>query len=43
MKKKPVMLVLGGMLAAAMPLAAETEDANGYTWTYSVNGETAEI
>ena len=32
--KKLLMFVLGGMLAAAMPLAAETEYANGYTWTY---------
>lgn len=28
---------------ATMPLWAETEFANGYTWTYRINGETAEI
>ena len=41
--KKLMLLVLGGMLAAAMPLWAETERVGGYTWTYSVNGDTAEI
>ena len=42
MKTKPVTLVLGGILAAAMPLAAATEDANGYMWYYRINGDTAE-
>ena len=32
--KKLLMLILGGILAAVMPLAAATEYANGYTWTY---------
>ena len=32
--KKLLIFVLGGILAAVMPLAAETEYANGYTWTY---------
>ena len=43
MMKKPVTLIQGGMFTAAMPLATETEDANGYMWTYRINGDTAEI
>ena len=45
MKKKLVTLVLGGMLAAALPLAADewTDPDTGYTWTYQIYGETAEI
>ena len=45
MKKKLVTLILGGMLAAAMPLAADewTDPDTDYTWTYRINGDTAEI
>ena len=41
--KKLMLLVLGGMLAAVMPLMAETETVGGYTWTYRINGNAAEI
>ena len=30
-------------LTAAMPLMAETETVGNYTWTYRINGDTAEI
>ena len=30
-------------IAAAMPLVAETETVGCYTWTYRINGDTAEI
>ena len=41
--KKLLMLILGGILAAATPLMAETETVGDYTWTYRINGDTAEI
>ena len=31
------------LLAAAMPIIADTETVGGYTWTYRINGDTAEI
>ena len=37
------LLACATALAADLPLAAATEDANGYTWTYRINGGTAEI
>ena len=36
-------LMMCGMMFAALPLAAETETVGEYTWTYRINGETAEI
>ena len=30
-------------VAAAMPLMAETETVGDYTWSYRINGDTAEI
>ena len=41
--KKLMMLAMAAILSAALPLAAETEETNGYTWTYRVNGNTAEM
>ena len=38
--KKLIMMMA---VAAAMPLMAETETVGGYTWTYSINGNTVEI
>ena len=38
--KSLMMLVVA--LAAAMPLMAATETVGGYTWTYRINGGTAE-
>ena len=40
MKKLIVLLVA---VSAMMPLMAEKEFANGYTWEYRINGNTAEI
>ena len=37
------LMVLAVVLAAAMPLMAETETVGDYTWTYQINGDTAEI
>ncbi len=37
------LMMLVEALAAAMPLMAETEEVGGYTWTYRINGDTAEI
>ena len=37
------MLVVGGILATAMSLRAETETVGDYTWSYCINGDTAEI
>ena len=42
-KKLTMTLVVGGMMAVLMPLMAEQEEANGYTWTYQIYGDTAEI
>ena len=41
MTKKLMMFALA--CAAAMPLIADTETVGGYTWTYRLNGDTAEI
>ena len=37
--KKSLIAIWTLTLAAAMPLMAETEEANGYTWTYCINDE----
>ena len=37
------MLIAGGILSAALPLMADTEQVGNYTWYYRINGETAEI
>ena len=37
------MIVLFAVVAAAMPLMADTEKVGGYTWTYSINGDEVEI
>ena len=42
MKKIAILTVLFGV-ACAFEAVALTEDANGYTWTYRINGEEAEI
>ena len=41
MAKKLMMLVAA--VAAAFGAWAETETVSGYTWTYQINGDTAEI
>ena len=41
MTKKLMMFV--ATLAVAIGAWAETETVNGYTWTYRINGDTAEI
>ena len=41
MNKKLMMLVTA--LAVAFGARAETETVGGYTWTYHINGDTAEI
>ena len=43
MKKNLKMFVTCGVLFAAIPLMADTEKVSGYTWTYRINGDTAEI
>ena len=43
MKKNFKMFATCGVLFAAMPLLADTETINGYTWTYRINGDAAEI
>ena len=40
---KKLMMVLTTAIAAAMPLMAATETVGGYTWTYRIIGDTAEI
>lgn len=37
------LMVLTATFAAAMTLCAATETVDGYTWTYRINGDTAEI
>ena len=37
------LLMMCGITLAALPLAAETETVDGYTWTYRISGDTAEI
>jgi len=41
--KKFMMLIAGGILSAALPLMAATEQVGTFTWTYRINGDTAEI
>ena len=41
MKKKLMMMVAA--LVAAFGAWADTKTVGGYTWTYRINGETAEI
>ena len=41
--KKVMMLVAGGILGAALPLMAETETIDGYTWSYTLDGTNATI
>ena len=36
-------MMLAAALAASLPLMADTETVGGYTWTYRINGGTAEI
>ena len=43
MKLKMTLLMMYGIALAALPLAAETEIVGDYTWTYRINGDTAEI
>ena len=37
------LIMLATAFAAAMPLVADTETVGGYTWTYEIYGDTAEI
>ena len=37
------MMVAAVLLAVAQPIVADTETFGGYTWTYRINGDTAEI
>ena len=37
------LLMLAVALAAAFGAWAETETVGGYTWTYRINGNTAEV
>ena len=41
MMKKLMMLIVVGILSATSMLVAETENVNGYTWTYRVSGDSA--
>ena len=43
MQLKMTLLMMYGIALAALPLAAETEIVGDYTWTYRINGDTAEI
>ena len=40
---KKLIMTMAVAIAAAMPLVAETETVGGYTWTYHINGDAAEI
>ena len=40
---KKLILALGGTLAVAIPLMADTEKIGNYTWTYSIEDEKVEI
>lgn len=42
-KLQMTLLMMCGIALAALPLIAETETVNDYTWTYRINGDTAEI
>ena len=41
--KTLMMLIAGVFLFVISPLIADTETVDDYTWTYRLNGETAEI
>ena len=41
--KKSMMLIVGGILSASLPLAAAEETVGDYTWTYRIIGDTVEI
>ena len=41
--KKFMMLIVGGILSPALPLAAEEQTVNGVSWTYYIDGNTVEI
>ena len=43
MQLKMTLLMMYGIALAALPLTAETEIVGDYTWTYRINGDTAEI
>jgi len=43
MKLKMALLMMCGIVLAALSLTAETETVGDYTWTYHINGDTAEI
>ena len=40
---KKLMMAMVAAFAAAMPMMADMDTANGYTWTYRINGDTVEI
>ena len=40
---KKLIMIMAVAVAAAMQIAADTETVGGYTWTYRINGDTAEI
>lgn len=40
---KKLLMMLAAALAVAFGARAETETVGGYTWTYEINGDTAEI
>ena len=40
---KRLLVMIATAFAATMSLMAETETIDGYTWTYRINGDTAEI
>ena len=42
-KLQMTLLMMCGIALATLPLTAETETVDGYTWTYRINGDTAEI
>ena len=37
------LMILFAVVVAAVGALAETETIGGYTWTYRINGDTAEI
>ena len=43
MMKKLMMLAVGGVLSATLPLAAATETVDGITWTYTVANGVASV
>ena len=43
MKLKMTLLMMYGIVLAALPLTAETEIVGDYTWTYRINGDSAVI